>query len=303
MEGPTLGGLAIAFAILFVVFRALELIGPRERRLPWWRRGHLTDCAYWLFTPFVTKAITRVCVAGVAIPFALIVYGKVDRQLLMQGFGPISRLPLWVQAVGILAIGDFIGYWMHRAFHGRRLWRFHAIHHSSVDLDWLSAVRVHPVNDALMRVAGTLPVLALGFAPVAVASLVPVLTLMAVVVHANVNWDWGPLRVAIASPRFHRWHHTDEEHARDKNFAGLLPLWDILFGTYYMPRDQCPSRFGTMTPVPRGLIGQVMFPFHRASVDAAVGYPPDDEKKRAGAKRITVCRPPADVRKGLGTRL
>jgi sterol desaturase/sphingolipid hydroxylase (fatty acid hydroxylase superfamily) len=38
----------------------------------------------------------------------------------------------------------------------------------------------------------------------------------------------------IASPR-HRWHHTGEAEARDKNFAGLLPLWDILFGTYYMP--------------------------------------------------------------------
>jgi sterol desaturase/sphingolipid hydroxylase (fatty acid hydroxylase superfamily) len=40
----------------------------------------------------------------------------------------------------------------------------------------------------------------------------------------------------IASPRpRHRWHHTGEAEARDKNFAGQLPLWDILFGTYYMP--------------------------------------------------------------------
>jgi sterol desaturase/sphingolipid hydroxylase (fatty acid hydroxylase superfamily) len=84
-----------------------------------------------------------------------------------------------------------VGYWMHRWFHGRRLWRFHAVHHSSVDLDWLSAVRLHPVNDALMRVAGTLPILAFGFAPVAVPGIAPVLTLMAIVVHANVDWDWG----------------------------------------------------------------------------------------------------------------
>jgi hypothetical protein len=137
MEGPTLWGLAIAFAILFVAFRALELFRPRSRRLPVLRKGLLTDGAYWLFTPFVTKAITRVCVAGVAIPFALIAYGKFDRELILQGFGPLSRLPLWVQAVALLAIGDFVGYWMHRAFHGRRLWRFHAVHHSSVELDWL----------------------------------------------------------------------------------------------------------------------------------------------------------------------
>jgi sterol desaturase/sphingolipid hydroxylase (fatty acid hydroxylase superfamily) len=264
MQGPTLWGLGIAFVILFVVFRAIELFRARERRLPVFRRGLLTDGAYWLFTPFVTKAITRICVIGVVIPFALIAYGKIDLDLIEHGFGPVSRLPLWVQAVGILVIGDFVGYWMHRAFHGRRLWHFHAIHHSSVDLDWLSAVRLHPVNDAVMRVAGTLPVLALGFAPVAVAGIVPVLTLMAILVHANVDWDWGPLRAVIASPRFHRWHHTDETQARDKNFAGLLPVWDIIFGTYYMPKERRPTSFGTATPVPKGLVGQMIFPFRKA---------------------------------------
>jgi sterol desaturase/sphingolipid hydroxylase (fatty acid hydroxylase superfamily) len=263
MEGPTLPGLLVAFALLFAVFRALELLRPRAHRLNVFRRGFLTDAVYWLFTPFVTKAITRACVIAVVIPFALIVYGKVDRDLLLHGFGPAARLPMWVQAAAILIIGDFVGYWMHRAFHGRRLWGFHAVHHSSVDLDWLSAVRLHPVNDAVMRIAGTIPVLALGFAPVAVAWIAPILTLMAILVHANLDWDWGPLRSVIASPRFHRWHHTDEEHARDKNFAGLLPLWDLLFGTYHMPRDARPVSFGTATPVPQGLLGQLVFPFRR----------------------------------------
>ena len=71
----------------------------------------------------------------------------------------------------------------------------------------------------------------------------------------------GPLRSVIVSPRFHRWHHPSEEEARDKNFAGLLPLWDILFGTYYIPRERRPTVFGTTTPVPKGIIGQLTFPF------------------------------------------
>ena len=152
---------------------------------------------------------------------------------------------------------------MHRAFHGARLWRFHAVHHSSVDLDWLSAVRLHPVNDAVMRLAGEVPLLVLGLAPLAIAGIAPVLTVMAILVHANLDWDWGPLRALLASPRFHRWHHTDEANARDKNFAGLLPIWDILFGTYYMPSDRLPHQFGTASPVPAGLIGQILFPFRR----------------------------------------
>ena len=260
---PTLAGLGVAFVVLFVGFRALEWTRPRDRRQPVFRRGLLTDLAYWLFTPLVTRVVTRVGLLVVLVPLALLTYGKVDRDLLMNGFGPAAQLPLWLQAILILVIGDFIGYWMHRWFHGRRMWRFHAIHHSSVYLDWLSSVRVHPVNDVVMRIATTIPVVALGFAPVAVAGVIPVLTLMAILVHANVDWDWGPLRSVIVSPCFHRWHHTDEREARDTNFAGLLPLWDIIFGTYYMPRDRSPSSFGTDTPVPPGLLGQLVFPFRR----------------------------------------
>jgi sterol desaturase/sphingolipid hydroxylase (fatty acid hydroxylase superfamily) len=52
-------------------------------------------------------------------------------------------------------------------------------------------------------------------------------------------------------------------NARDKNFAGLLPIWDVLFGTYYMPRDRRPCQFGTASAVPVGLIGQMLFPFRR----------------------------------------
>ena len=260
---PTIQVLLIGFVVLLVAFRALQLWQPKARRLPILRRGFWTDLAYWGFTPLVTRAITRICVIIAIVPVALLIYGRVDKELLLNGFGPASRLPLWLQAVLILILGDLVGYWMHRAFHGRRLWRFHAIHHSSVDLDWLSAVRLHPINDALMRIAGTLPVLALGFAPVAVAGIAPVLTLMAILVHANLDWDWGPLRALVVSPRFHRWHHTDEANARDTNFAGLLPVWDIAFGTYYMPQDRIPAQFGTATPVPAGLLGQMTFPFRR----------------------------------------
>ena len=166
MPTPTLASTGIAFIILFVMFRAFELFRAHNKRLPVLRRGLLTDSAYWLFTPFVTKAITRVCIAAVLIPFALVAYGKVDRTALEHGFGPAARLSLWVQAAAILVLGDFVGYWMHRAFHGRRLWAYHAVHHSSVDLDWLSSVRLHPVNDALMRIVGVFPVLAFGFAPI-----------------------------------------------------------------------------------------------------------------------------------------
>jgi sterol desaturase/sphingolipid hydroxylase (fatty acid hydroxylase superfamily) len=252
-----------AFIVLLAAFRLVERLTPVERRMPILRTGFWTDAAYWAATPLTTRLLTSVSSILVIAPVAWLAYGSLERDLILNGFGPLAQLPLPVQAVLILLLSDFAGYWGHRLFHGPRLWPFHAVHHSTVALDWLAAVRVHPINDAAMRLASTLPAFGFGFAPKAVAALLPLITLMAIVLHANVDWDWGPLRSVIASPRFHRWHHTSEAEGRDKNFAGVFPLWDILFGTYYMPKGRVPTQFGTDTPVPTGLFGQLMFPFQR----------------------------------------
>jgi sterol desaturase/sphingolipid hydroxylase (fatty acid hydroxylase superfamily) len=64
----------------------------------------------------------------------------------------------------------------------------------------------------------------------------------AIFIHANVSWGFGKLGVLVASPKFHRWHHTSEDEGLDKNFAGLLPVFDIVFGTYCMPAGRLITR-------------------------------------------------------------
>lgn len=258
---PHPAGLIAAFLIFFVVFRLLEWRRPKAQRIPLLRRELTTDICYWFFTPYVTKLVADIALLLVVVPFSLVIYGIVDMNRVMTGFGPLAQLPLWIQALVILVLGDFVGYWLHRAFHKGRLWRFHAIHHSSKHLDWLSALRLHPVNEIVSRLAGTVPPLVLGLAPIAVVGVMPFIAIFAIILHANVDWDWGPLRKIIASPRFHRWHHTDEAATRDRNFAGLFPIWDIMFGTYHLPNDTRPQHFGTSTPIPEGLWSQLRYPF------------------------------------------
>src|SRR5438477_457767 len=102
------------------------------------------------------------------------------------------------------------------------------------------------------------------FTPVVTKALaviaVVIVALYAIGLHANVRWTFGPLRYMLASPTFHRWHHTSEDAGLDKNFAGLFPIWDLMFGTFYLPRTQ-PTRFGVSDPVPDGIIGQLVWPF------------------------------------------
>jgi sterol desaturase/sphingolipid hydroxylase (fatty acid hydroxylase superfamily) len=252
-------GLAIAFGVLTVFYAAIARLWPSVPGQRIFRRGFWTDCVYWLWTPIVTKAITPVAVAIVALP-VIVLFGLHGAATLTRGHGILSRQPLWAQGVEVFVLGDFLGYWQHRLFHGRALWRFHAVHHSSTELDWLSSVRLHPVNDIGSRLIVSVPLIALGFSFAPVALYAPLTTFYAIMVHANVKWDLGPFRAVFASPAFHRWHHTKVEEGQDKNFAGAFPLWDILFGTYYMPRRQ-PVVFGIDDPMPAGFVGQMIQPF------------------------------------------
>ena len=269
---PQLISITIGFLILALAFTLLERWLGHGKERPFFRRGYGLDVAYWFFTPLVTKSLTKLVIYLPAI--LLISAGVVSADQLRaggyHGFGPLSHQPLWLQSVEILALADLLGYASHRLFHGRRWWPFHAVHHSSEDLDWLSSIRVHPVNDLVNKFAQVVPLVLIGLDPSANVKVAVFFTLYAIFLHANVNWDFGPFRYVIASPNFHRWHHSREPEAMDKNFAGLLPVWDILFGTFYMPRDRAPQNFGIHGPMSSTLWGQLIHPFKKSGTGPSV---------------------------------
>jgi len=252
----------ILILLIGLVFFVIERVMGARRRPGYFRPGLLTDAAYF-FPLELFKPASRFLLIG---PFILlIVVGATSAEVVKagqyQGFGPVAAQPRWLQALEIYLLVDFLDYWLHRLFHTGAWWPFHAVHHSSEELDWLSAVRVHPVNEAVNKVAPAVPLLFLGFDPTVTAGVTGFLTFYAIFLHADVDWDFGPLRSVIATPVFHRWHHSKDPSAVDKNFAGLLPLWDILFGTYYMPKDRMPQDFGVPEKVPAGFFGQLWHPF------------------------------------------
>ena len=85
-------------------------------------------------------------------------------------------------------------------------------------------------------------------------------------IHANVRWRFGPFEWLIATPAFHLWHHT-LSGPRDRNFASMLPCWDWLFGTSYLP-DQLPTDYGIDHPLPQTVLGQMVYPFLPSSPPA-----------------------------------
>jgi sterol desaturase/sphingolipid hydroxylase (fatty acid hydroxylase superfamily) len=250
--------LTLGVLLPLIALWPLEHLFPARRDQPLWRTDSRLDVLYWVCLPALRAGLAA---AGVV---AVLSFGVRTETWLSEGFGPLGRQPVWLQVVGFLVLFDVSSYWVHRWFHGSRLWKFHAIHHSSRQLDWLSTLRHHPVNDVAMRVGQAMPAVLLGFSPQVIAWCLPVLTFHSLLIHANVNWTFGPLGLFIVSPAFHHWHHTSQAEGRDRNFAELCPVWDLLFGTYFAPNGRRPEEFGIDDrSFPDGFLGQLLYPFRR----------------------------------------
>jgi sterol desaturase/sphingolipid hydroxylase (fatty acid hydroxylase superfamily) len=179
---------------------------------------------------------------------------------LFAGYGWAARLPLLVQAVLILVVMDFIQYWLHRLFHVGALWPFHAVHHSAEDLDWTATYRIHPVNFAIYSAGAVALTRLIGFQAAAFAIIGLFNLVIGALVHANLDWTFGPFRYVIASPVYHRWHHARDPKAHNKNFAPTFPVWDLMFGTYHMPKGERPQSYG-VEGVPTSFVASLAYPF------------------------------------------
>jgi sterol desaturase/sphingolipid hydroxylase (fatty acid hydroxylase superfamily) len=253
----------VLFFVLIIVFGILEHFWPSIPHQPKLRRGLGVDILYWFFTPLVTQILVMIAIAIVLLPVYVLLGRSLDLNSILAGYGPVAKIPLWQQGLIVIVFGDFMGYWTHRLNHTiTQLWMFHAIHHSAETVDWLTAVRIHPVNDIFSKGIQALPIIMLGFSPIAVELYTPILSAYIALIHANVSWNYGPFRYAIASPAFHRWHHEMDKKAWGKNYAGLFPIYDVIFGTFYLPLNQQPKEFGIYgEKMTENFIDQMLYPF------------------------------------------
>ncbi len=242
----------LTVAFLFVIVVPFEKIFPRHRQPL--RRPHVgTDIAYALTsTPLAALGI----IVGLVISIASMAWipGLLLRPLVAL-LPPLPRMLL-----GVLLF-DLAIYWVHRFGHEIPfMWRFHRIHHSTEHLDWVSGFRGHPLDGVLLAPAFVLLLVA-GFSSEFSGALLVLQIVTGLFLHANVRWRWRPLHRLVITPEFHHWHHSNEVDARSTNYSVFLPVWDIIFGTYFMPSDRRPAVYGIDGPVSRGILGQLWDPF------------------------------------------
>ena len=238
-------------AAVFVPFERLAGLHPAQRTF---RPGWATD----LFTGIVNGLLLYA-----ALLLALGGLDAVAAACVPQLRSWVETRPLWAQGLLALVVGDLGVYAIHRLQHGVPwLWRFHAVHHSAEEMDWLIGFRFHPFDLLLIRVASLGPLVALHMTPAAIGIFIAVSGWQGWLVHANVRVRYGPLRWLLVSPEFHHWHHSAEREAYDRNYASLVALWDVLFGTVHLPHGRRPQRYGVDERMPAGWVGRFFHPFH-----------------------------------------
>lgn len=239
------------------VFIPLERLFALRGDQPVFRRHWLVDLTYFFVNSLLIEVLTVLTLKPALILF--------DWARVPSVSAAIASLPLLVQVPLVILAADFTQYWVHRSFHAvPLLWPFHAIHHSAEEMDWLAGSRLHLVDVILTRGLTYVPIFVLGFSNAALFVYVFLVAGQATFIHANVRWRFRPVRRLIATPAFHHWHHSAEAAAVDKNFSVHTPIWDILFGTYYLP-DSWPTRYGLSGggKVPRGWFRQLVHPLSR----------------------------------------
>jgi sterol desaturase/sphingolipid hydroxylase (fatty acid hydroxylase superfamily) len=172
-------------------------------------------------------------------------------------------LPNIVQVVVMILCADFLRYWLHRISHEwMPLWQLHAVHHSPDKLYWLNVGRFHPLEKILQFLFDALPFILLGVDPAVLSLYFVFYAVNGYFQHSNVDARFGWLNLIISSAELHRWHHSDIPEESNRNYGNNIIIWDLLFGTYFLPKERVVNDLGLKNKrYPDSFLKQMKTPF------------------------------------------
>ncbi len=258
----TAAGVHVTPAAYSAAVGAAILVTSHELVLPYreWWKPHRSE---------VGVDLVFMLVVQMALPYLLSITATIwltdwlrSSGLTVDTLWPHS-LPVAVQVVMMLLAADFARYWLHRAFHRYEpMWRYHAVHHSPHRLYWLNVGRFHPFEKAVQLALDTLPFALVGVASEVLAAYFVFYAVNGFFQHSNCDVRLGPLNYLISGPELHRWHHSEIPAESNNNYGNNLIVWDVLFGTRFLPSGRGVGDLGLVNRnYPGGFWTQMRTPF------------------------------------------
>jgi sterol desaturase/sphingolipid hydroxylase (fatty acid hydroxylase superfamily) len=160
----------------------------------------------------------------------------------------LSATSPWVWIFALIGY-DFCYYWLHRAGHRVGvLWAAHVVHHQSEDYNLSTALR-QTSSGFLLGWIFYLPLAVAGVPPLVFGVVALIDLLYQFWVHTQQVGKLGWFDRWFCSPSNHRAHHGVNDRYLDRNYGGILILWDRLFGTFVEEDDRDPVVYGTRAPL------------------------------------------------------
>ena len=251
-------GTIVMFIILGAIFAPLERLIPFSRK---WLADEDFSTDVMLFFggkfwgDYINQPLRLATIAVVVQEIS----PQIGRDIWPTGLHPV------VQVLLLLSVRDFFRYWYHRWMHESEfMWRWHAVHHSSERLYWFNGTRSHPLEGLVSGFLWAIP-FAFIKAPVEIVFVTGLLgRVIGRFQHTNMDLILGPFDYIFSSPKNHRYHHSRKVEEGNSNYGGDVIFWDILFGTFYLPKGEQPSDdigIADMPNYPQTFVGLMFAPF------------------------------------------
>lgn len=232
--------------IISVLVFALEVWLPWRKKQKVLRKDFWLDLFYLFFNFFL---------------FSLVGYNAISDVFVelfndgLAGIGitnliaiKVTNFPFWTQLLIMFVIADFIQWNIHRLLHRVPfLWEFHKVHHSVKEMGFAAQFRFHFMETIIYKALQYIPLAMIGFGVEQFIVIHMIAVFIGHLNHANLNWDYGPLKYVLNNPKMHLWHHAKKIPGAQKygvNYGLSLSLWDYMFGTAHMPYHQAELELG-----------------------------------------------------------
>jgi sterol desaturase/sphingolipid hydroxylase (fatty acid hydroxylase superfamily) len=229
---------------------ALTLIifyGILERLLPFEKEWAMTYSSFKSDMKYILTNVTFILGLN-----ALLGYFAISIAQQPNGLAAQMQIPLWAQFFLCLIIFEALNYSIHRAMHewpgtfGKFLWRIHAAHHLPEKLYVVMHAVFHPINAVFVQViAITVPIWIMGYDQKVVTLFLMINSLHGLISHFNVDVRMGWLNYVFVGTELHRYHHSADVD-EGKNYGAMIPIFDILFGTFVYKPSKPPSSLGVL---------------------------------------------------------
>jgi sterol desaturase/sphingolipid hydroxylase (fatty acid hydroxylase superfamily) len=235
--------------LISLVVWGLEILFPWRKNQSVFRKDFWLDTFYMFFNFFLLNLIVLIVLSNTAEQFFNDILGIVDLSVSNFQLFDINTFPYWARVLTFFIIIDFVQWCTHRLLHKYEfLWNFHKVHHSVKEMGFAAHLRYHWMEPVVYKSIKYIPLAIMGGFTLQDIAIVHFFNIIVGHLnHANIDWDYGPIKFILNNPKMHIWHHAKNLPKNKKNgvnFGITLSVWDYIFKTNYIPSDGCNIELG-----------------------------------------------------------